>query len=274
VTDTGDLAAYLDQVALYTNLDTSALGDDRVRLMTVHNAKGLEFPHVLLAGLEEGLFPHASSMDDDEELEEERRLFYVGVTRAMRTLSLSASDLRRRMNTASAGGPSRFLAEAAEVLPEAGVGRRLAAPLSWGTGWGNGGARRGGAGGRSAGGRGTERGGARGEPGGGVHGGRFSTEDTARDDGDGDPAWLPDPIDGEPSPPAVGADESGRTSTGGRRRVRPDKKRWVGRAVTHRIFGEGTVELQDGDGDEARLTVFFPGRGRKKILARFLELPD
>jgi DNA helicase II / ATP-dependent DNA helicase PcrA len=231
------LAAYLDQVALYTNLDSSAFGDDRVRLMTVHNAKGLEFPHVLLAGLEEGLFPHASSMEDDEELEEERRLFYVGVTRAMRTLSLSASDLRRRMNTASAGGPSRFLAEAASVLPEAGVGRRIAAPSTWGS-----------------------------EP--------------------GDSDWRAETGGGRSSRPGVAGGRSGGPGRSSRApghgatpeakpgRARAPKRRLVGRTVTHRIFGEGTVELQDGDGDEARLTVFFPGQGRKKILARFLELPD
>jgi DNA helicase II / ATP-dependent DNA helicase PcrA len=227
------LAAYLDQVALYTNLDTSALGDDRVRLMTVHNAKGLEFPHVLLAGLEEGLFPHASSLGSDEELEEERRLFYVGVTRAMRTLSLSASDMRRRMNTASAGGPSRFLSEAAEVLPEAGVARRIATPPSWGSATGHGGWR-GGSAGRSA------------------RSGRSGS------------AGRSGPLAGD----AEGTD------AGGPDRKSAAKKGWVGRVATHRIFGEGTVELQDGYGDEARLTVFFPGQGRKKILARFLELPD
>ena len=285
VTTEKGLAAYMDQVALYTNLDTSALGDDRVRLMTVHNAKGLEFPHVLLAGLEEGLFPHASSMEDDEALEEERRLFYVGVTRAMRTLSLSASDLRRRMNTASVGGPSRFLAEAASVLPEAGVGRRLAAPSTWGMGRDDGGWR----GGRPGGSAGRP-GGAGGWSGGSGGTGRSSGHGTARDADDGDAAWLEDRNDSGPSRPdadhgAPGrprAGETRRTVSGETRRpgaaepgrARPAKKRLIGRIVTHRIFGEGMVELQDGDGDEARLTVFFPGQGRKKILARFLELPD
>jgi DNA helicase-2/ATP-dependent DNA helicase PcrA len=279
VTTEKGLAAYMDQVALYTNLDTSALGDDRVRLMTVHNAKGLEFPHVLLAGLEEGLFPHASSMEDDEALEEERRLFYVGVTRAMRTLSLSASDLRRRMNTASVGGASRFLAEAASVLPEAGAGRRLAAPSTWGMGRGE---RTGGSLGRP--------GGAGGWSGGSGRPGRSSGHGTARDADDGDAAWLEDLNKDEPSRPAAsrgaprrpgagetrrpGAGETRRPGAGQPGRTRPPKNRLVGRVVTHRIFGEGTVELQDGEGDEARLTVFFPGQGRKKILARFLELLD
>jgi hypothetical protein len=68
--------------------------------------------------------------------------------------------------------------------------------------------------------------------------------------------------------------ETRRTGAAEPGRNRPPKKRLVGRVVMHRIFGEGTVELQDGDGDEARRTVFFPGQGRKKILARFLELPD
>ena len=81
-------------------------------------------------------------------------------------------------------------------------------------------------------------------------------------------------MDSEPPWFAVGAGEFLVTSSGGSRRARPEQKRLIGRIVTHRIFGEGMVELQDGDGDEARLTVFFPGQGRKKILARFLELPD
>jgi DNA helicase II / ATP-dependent DNA helicase PcrA len=126
------VGAYLDQVALYTNLDTRAAEGERVTLMTVHNAKGLEFERVFITGLEEGLFPHASSFDDPEELEEERRLFYVAATRARRELNLSASLDRLRMNRASGLGLSRFLDEIPPAMLRRGgstVRGRAPAPL-------------------------------------------------------------------------------------------------------------------------------------------------
>jgi len=88
--------------------------DEGVTLMTLHSAKGLEFPAVFLTGLEEGVFPHSRSMDDAEELEEERRLFYVGVTRAEQRLWLSYA-LHRRIQGYGAGEPSRFLLEVPEA---------------------------------------------------------------------------------------------------------------------------------------------------------------
>ncbi|MFH1144115.1 MAG: UvrD-helicase domain-containing protein [Candidatus Eisenbacteria bacterium] len=107
----GGAGEYLDQVSLLTSMDTALeAGADAVTLMTAHNAKGLEFPQVFVTGLEEGLFPHASSLDDKSELEEERRLFYVACTRAMDRLTLSASQMRRRYSS-GAGGVSRFLGE-------------------------------------------------------------------------------------------------------------------------------------------------------------------
>jgi ATP-dependent DNA helicase Rep len=83
---------------------------DAVRLMTLHAAKGLEFRHVAIVGLEEGAFPHAASIDEGR-LEEERRLFYVGVTRAKETLTLSYTEKRRRYGAIEACTPSRFLEE-------------------------------------------------------------------------------------------------------------------------------------------------------------------
>jgi len=109
------LADWLDQVALYTNLDTQAMDADRLTLMTVHNAKGLEFPHVHITGCEEGLFPHSSAYDNESEMEEERRLFYVAATRAMDTLTLSASRDRWRVNRMG-GGLSRFIHELPDGL--------------------------------------------------------------------------------------------------------------------------------------------------------------
>jgi DNA helicase-2/ATP-dependent DNA helicase PcrA len=106
----GGVREYLDQVSLLTSADTAEEKADAVTLMTAHNAKGLEFPRVFVVGLEEGLFPHASSLEDPAELAEERRLFYVACTRAMETLVLSASALRRRYSSGG-GGVSRFLSE-------------------------------------------------------------------------------------------------------------------------------------------------------------------
>ncbi|MEW6547042.1 MAG: UvrD-helicase domain-containing protein [Bacillota bacterium] len=101
--------AFLAEVALFTSVDTTRAGGPAVTLMTLHAAKGLEFPVVFLAGLEEGVFPHARSRDSEDELEEERRLCYVGMTRARDLLYLSHSRYRELH-----GGrvlPSRFLEE-------------------------------------------------------------------------------------------------------------------------------------------------------------------
>ena len=113
----GGVPEYLDQISLLTNLDGLDQNEDRVTMMTVHNAKGLEFPHVFVTGLEEGLFPHVSAYEDHAEMEEERRLFYVACTRAMDHLTLSASLLRRHVN-AAAGGVSRFVGEIEPELYE------------------------------------------------------------------------------------------------------------------------------------------------------------
>jgi DNA helicase-2/ATP-dependent DNA helicase PcrA len=105
------LELYLDQVALVSDLDLVELRSDRVSLMTAHSAKGLEFPVVFLVGMEEGIFPHAASSRDELGVEEERRLCYVGMTRAMERLTLTWARTRRRFGSQSFATPSRFLAE-------------------------------------------------------------------------------------------------------------------------------------------------------------------
>jgi DNA helicase-2/ATP-dependent DNA helicase PcrA len=112
------LEGFLDGVALVADVDELKDGESRVTLMTLHSAKGLEFPAVFLTGLEEGVFPHARSMNDPEEVEEERRLCYVGVTRARERLTLSWA-LHRRIHGYGVGEPSRFLREMPEdrLLP-------------------------------------------------------------------------------------------------------------------------------------------------------------
>ena len=105
------LEGYLDQVSLVADADK--LEDDRncVTLMTMHNAKGLEFPIVFITGMEEGLFPHNNSMEQDEEVQEERRLCYVGMTRAMDILYLTGAACRTVYGTPQWRAPSRFLSE-------------------------------------------------------------------------------------------------------------------------------------------------------------------
>jgi DNA helicase-2/ATP-dependent DNA helicase PcrA len=105
------LAGYLEQVALVTDLDSFDASLDRVALMTLHAAKGLEFPVVFMTGMEEGLFPLARSGNDDEELEEERRLCYVGMTRAREKLYLTHARRRRVYGDYQFNPPSRFLGE-------------------------------------------------------------------------------------------------------------------------------------------------------------------
>jgi DNA helicase-2/ATP-dependent DNA helicase PcrA len=111
------LPAFLDQVALITDLEQQTAADsgranmDSVTLMTLHNAKGLEFSVVFMAGMEEGLFPHSRSAESEEELEEERRLCYVGITRAKERLFLTHATERRLYGYPQAKLMSRFLQE-------------------------------------------------------------------------------------------------------------------------------------------------------------------
>jgi len=105
------LQGFLDSVALISDIDQYAEGRGAVTLMTLHMAKGLEFPTVFMAGMEEGILPHAFSMTDEREVEEERRLCYVGMTRAKRRLYLTSARQRRLYGSKSFNLPSRFLDE-------------------------------------------------------------------------------------------------------------------------------------------------------------------
>ncbi len=105
------LDLYLQDIALLTDADKDAEGDDKVTLMTIHAAKGLEFPHVYLVGMEENLFPSQMALASRNELEEERRLFYVAITRAERKVTLSFADTRFRFGQLISNEPSRFLEE-------------------------------------------------------------------------------------------------------------------------------------------------------------------
>jgi DNA helicase-2/ATP-dependent DNA helicase PcrA len=108
----------LEETALVADQDSYEGGADAVTLITLHAAKGLEFPVVFIAGLEEGLFPHSRALDDEKELEEERRLAYVGITRAKRRLFLSHAWRRATWGMGQASVPSRFLLEIPANLME------------------------------------------------------------------------------------------------------------------------------------------------------------
>ena len=112
------LEAFLDLASLESGESQSVDGGSAVQLMTLHSAKGLEFPLVFMAGVEEGLFPHKMALDSPGGLEEERRLCYVGITRAMRELYLTFAESRRLHGTENYNRPSRFLREIPEALLE------------------------------------------------------------------------------------------------------------------------------------------------------------
>ena len=122
------LTGFVDRLSLLSDVDEEAgTKDARVWMMTLHSAKGLEFPVVVLAGLEEGLFPHSRSSDDADELEEERRLCYVGMTRARSKLVLTGAARRRIFGEYQASEPSRFIDEVPADLVE-----RIARTMSGG----------------------------------------------------------------------------------------------------------------------------------------------
>ena len=108
------LAGFLEEIALYTDLEQYNESDDAVVMMTMHSAKGLEFPHVFLVGFEDGLFPGMRAIGDAEEMEEERRLCYVAITRAKQSLTITHARQRMLYGRTSATLPSRFLREIPE----------------------------------------------------------------------------------------------------------------------------------------------------------------
>ncbi len=122
------LAGFLDEIALYTDLDNHDPNEESVVMMTMHSAKGLEFPVVFVVGVEEGIFPGIRSIGDPEEMEEERRLCYVAMTRAKERLYMTSAHQRMLYGRTSANLPSRFLGE----IPEERVERSGRSPMSAG----------------------------------------------------------------------------------------------------------------------------------------------
>ena len=251
------LDQFLDHAALVSDADAY---DERaqITLMTLHAAKGLEFPLVVLCGLEEGLFPHSRTFLHPDDIEEERRLCYVGMTRAMDTLILSRAVYRRRYGTdlPEASVPSRFLEEIpAELVEELGVSRRRASARMEG---------------RHA----------------GVPGSHEQAH-YAYEDEDQSVSWA-----GRQNRRGPAASYSGKAynsieniaeffaSRGkkfslpklpmeepkGKKGFRPGQK------VRHPKYGEGTVYQREGDGEEAKITVQFPRFGLKKLVEKYAQL--
>jgi DNA helicase-2/ATP-dependent DNA helicase PcrA len=243
------LDQFLDHAALVADADAY---DERaqITLMTLHAAKGLEFPLVFLCGLEEGLFPHSRTFLHPDDIEEERRLCYVGMTRAMDTLVLTRAVYRRRYGTdmPEASVPSRFLEEVPpQLVEELGTARRERTRVS-----------------------------APHEP---TH---YSYEDEDQSVSWSAPAKqrIPTPQYGGKSynsidniaeffasrgkkfsPPKVPVDEPK-----GKKGFRPGQK------VRHPKYGEGMVFQREGEGEDSKITVQFPRFGLKKLVEKYAQL--
>ncbi|MGH9127874.1 MAG: UvrD-helicase domain-containing protein [Acidimicrobiales bacterium] len=228
-----DLASLLEATALVSDADEIDGDDSKVVLMTLHTAKGLEFPAVFLAGLEEGVFPHLRSLSEPAELEEERRLCYVGITRAKRHLHVSHAWCRTLWGTQQFNPPSRFLDEIpAELVTDIGAAGRDAV------------------GGRLVGAAGRDTGGARRDTGAGRDaGGRPRGRDRLVDSALASRGLTP-------------ARTSGAEALGLK----------VGDDVVHGRWGEGVVIDKRGEGPKAEATVRFPGLGDKVLALAFAPL--
>lgn len=212
------LADFLAQIALISDVDQTEQSDGTVTLMTFHAAKGLEFPAVFMAGMEEGLFPHSRTLLDDTEIEEERRTCYVGITRAERRLYLTYARQRTIYGRTEMSRPSRFLAEIPEELVEHKEadffgGTDLRAPSNiW-----------------------SER----------------STRTERK-------RYMP-------LPQHTAADGSV---------IRPDASAAfkAGDAVRHSKWGDGRIVAISGSGEDAELSIAFPGEGIKKFVQKYAPI--
>jgi DNA helicase-2/ATP-dependent DNA helicase PcrA len=252
--DEGRLFDFLESVALLAEVDRMDAAGDMVTLMTMHNAKGLEYPVVFVAGCEENLLPHANSIEEEDRLEEERRLFYVALTRARRRVFLSAAASRRRFGGSEPVYPSRFLSELpAEIVVERGDRVRQDEGLVWNR-------------------RGRTR-------------RLFNDEENAAPRSR---MVRHRPGSRKPSSPsgesAYGA-EAFLKSKAKQRARQQDRHGFqdhefsqeelvyeVGQRVRHQTLGEGTITEVEGFGELTRLTIEFGESGRKRVLAHYAKL--
>jgi DNA helicase-2/ATP-dependent DNA helicase PcrA len=255
------LSGFLDHAALVSDTDRYN-PESRVTLMSLHSAKGLEFPLVLLAGMEEGLFPHSRTLNQPAELEEERRLCYVGMTRAMDALIMTRARYRRRYGNdmPESSMPSRFLEEIPpHLLEDLTRGQRASSGGRYGSGYGRGGSSDG-----------------------WDSAGHYSYEDedqrpraVTRSGSAGNRQHV--------SPPPAGSLDniaqffSSRKATGSRPKLEIPVPGGAtgfrsGQRVRHPKYGEGVVFRREGDGDDAKITVQFAEFGVKKLVEKFAQL--
>jgi len=254
--DEGRLFDFLESVALLADVDRMDADGDMVTLMTMHNAKGLEFPVVFVAGCEENLLPHANSLHEDDKLEEERRLFYVALTRAKQRVFLSCASSRRRFGGADSSLPSRFLGELPQDLVVE-KGERQVPPVepAWGRSslWGEQAPRRRRAASRPP-----------GEPEALVSKG----DDTGDKEGAGPASEY-----GVEVFLRSGAKKKARTHGFEDHELNQEEARFrVGQRVRHVSLGEGIIEAVEGMGELTRLTIRFGDAGKKRMLARYARL--
>ena len=224
---------FLEQVSLVSDTDDIDEEESTVTLMTLHAAKGLEFPVVFLVGMEDGVFPHVRALGDPSELEEERRLAYVGITRAMQKLHLTSAWSRMMHGQTQYNPPSRFLDEIpSELINEIGGTRMLRSRRD-----------------RSGGGRTYGGGGGSEIPTGRTFGG--GGRDSHSDD------VVESAIAAANTPTPSGAESIGLK---------------VGDDVRHSQWGEGIIVEIDGVGDKAEASVHFPSVGPKRLLLSWAPL--
>jgi DNA helicase-2/ATP-dependent DNA helicase PcrA len=240
------LGDFLQQVSLVAETDNLDNETQAATLLTLHAAKGLEYPVVFITGLEEGLLPHSRSLDNEEELAEERRLFYVGLTRARDLLYLSHAFRRTSWGDSSVAVPSRFLNDIPEALVDGQTaGNRRRGSIDRMSSWGD---------------------------------GRPRSADYRPWASNNDPTAGQIPASRRPSTTGRRLDEEHRlptpnAATNPPLRERASAARYkTGQRVRHSKFGEGTVIESKVTGADEEVTVAFPGVGIKRLTASFAGL--
>ncbi len=236
----GGVTEFLENVALVSDLDAMNESGGAVTLMTLHSAKGLEFNDVFLAGMEEGVFPLTRAIFDDDLLEEERRLAYVGITRAKKRLFMSHARTRALYNTRSANELSRFVAEIPQRLIMDGVGRmdaRRVPPPTSGGGWN--------------------------QPARSSYNGRYQGQAPART------STGSAELDRKLGLTGVqkGANLPGWSANVAPRAVKAAPAFKVGDAVYHRVFGKGQVAALTGQGSGQRVKIRFTNGSERTFSA-------
>ena len=278
------LADFLENIALLSNVDVTTEEDtnNKVALMTVHSAKGLEFPYVYVAGCEENLFPSGGMLATKQDIEEERRLFYVAITRAQKAVSASYSMSRMRNGKHESNPPSRFLYELDQHCVANPLQKEDAYGGSdFGGGFGSGGGRSFGGGSFSSFGSGRTSGGSRGS-----YGSGSSTSSFNRRGESGYRYGSSSSVKFEPRRPSFGS-ASSRPAPQPSPVVRPSsappvidtdfvpvpmKELYEGERIEHNRFGAGKIIEITGEFPELKAVVDFDDYGRKQLLLKYAKL--